>query len=334
MLAPRFSVLAIDKKSQSGEMGFHKPCGGLLAPDAGRSLARLGLSLPRELFVNPQTFAVRVSDLGIGQVRHYHRHYLNLDRQALDLWLRSLIPPQVTLEADATCTGISPIPGAYHIFWKREQKSHQAEARVVVGADGATSLIRKILYPQHKPRFSMAIQQWFAGEAPQHFYSCIFDRSITDCYAWSLSKGDYFILGGAFAPRGARAAFAALKKKVASPSLRLEQPVRTEACLVRRPQGLADICCGKQGVFLLGEAAGFISPSSLEGLSFALDSARVLSRVLNSKTLNPHRAYVLQTAGLRLKVLLKVGKAACLHSPAIRSLILRSGLGTTAMEPC
>lgn len=38
------------------------------------------------------------------------------------------------------------------------------------------------------------------------------------------------------------------------------------------PRRLSDICLGHDGVYLAGEAAGLISPSSFEGISYALRS--------------------------------------------------------------
>ena len=49
-LHKNYRVIAIDKKSPHDENGFRKPCGGLLAPDAQKSLScfnRFGLNSPQ-----------------------------------------------------------------------------------------------------------------------------------------------------------------------------------------------------------------------------------------------------------------------------------------------
>lgn len=46
LLPEGFKVLLIDTKSHSDDGGFKKPCGGLLAPDAQKSLGKFGLTLP------------------------------------------------------------------------------------------------------------------------------------------------------------------------------------------------------------------------------------------------------------------------------------------------
>ena len=57
--------------------------------------------------------------------------------------------------------------------------------------------------------------------------------------------------------------------------------LKQEACLVLQPQRWRDFVRGRSGIFLIGEAAGFINASTLEGISGALHSSRILSEVLN-----------------------------------------------------
>ena len=81
-----------------------------------------------------------------------------------------------------------------------------------------------------------------------------------------------------------------------------------------RPRSFFDFCTGKDGAFLIGEAAGFISPSSLEGISYAMESADMLS------------AYRRMTLKIRLKLALKVLKCPFMYHPLLRKLIMLCGL--------
>jgi flavin-dependent dehydrogenase len=95
---------------------------------------------------------------------------------------------------------------------------------------------------------------------------------------------------------------------------------------------MKDFCTGKDGVFLLGEAAGFISASSFEGLSSAMYSGKVLADAIalalgKGKTYaDAQRIYRKDTRSLRLKLRMKSVKRILLCSPFTRGLIMRSGI--------
>lgn len=330
LLDKRFKVIALDKKHGHGALGFHKPCGGILAPDAQKELARFGLALPLHILVSPQFFAVRTIDLTSNLTKHYQRYYVNLDRHLFDLWLKSLIPAHVEIHNDTVCKNISPAGSGWHITYIENGELKECSARFVVGADGAASLTRRCLYPKAKMRKYVAIQQWFPNLHKSPFYSCIFDNAATSCYAWSLAKNEHFIFGGAFAPQFAFSNFKALKNKMEVLGFKLQNPLKTETCLVLRPKPFK-FYTGYNGAFLLGEAAGFISPSSLEGISYALNSACLLSEVFNNGAKNLNDAYNGKTLNVKLKLFTKNLKSPFIYNSSLRRAIMQSGLGDLGM---
>jgi len=327
LLNNRFSIAVIDKKRSDGA-GFHKPCGGLLAIDAQKSISRFNLTLPKDVLVDPQIFAVRTYDMKTKVTRHYQRFYINLDRHKFDLWLKSLIPEEVKIFENSNCTKIERNGDSYDLHFSQNEEIRVIKAKYLVGADGANSIVRRFLYPQKKIHSYVSIQQWFPEQHLNPFYSCVFDPDITDCYSWSISKDGFFIFGGAYPQKNCRQLFESQKNRLRDLGFCFGEPLKTESCLVLRPSKLSDFCTGKDNAFLIGEAGGFISPSSLEGISSAIDTAYYLSEVFNSEEKAPCLAYRRKTRLLRLKLFLKAIKCPFMYYPPLRRLVMRSGLNS------
>lgn len=358
LLAPHLSVAAVDQKHLDdwrtpeaggpGNGGFRKPCGGLLSPDAQKALSRFQLTLPKELLASPQIFSVRTLDLPSGITRHYQRFYLNMDRHRFDLWLASLIPACASVFDRSRCDGLwklepgrlEQLPeGGYLLSIRREGESRWLLSRSLAGADGANSLVRRRFFSQPIRRY-LSIQQWFPQQESPPEYLSVFDERLTDCYAWCSAKDGYAVLGAALPLQGARAAFEQLKERLsrAGFAFAAHPPVKTEACLVNRPASLRELALADgEGSFLLGEAAGWISPSSLEGISYGFSSALALANAFLSPacgSLSASRigaAYEKNVRPLRRKLAGKLFKTPVLYTPALRRMVMRSGLA--AIKP-
>lgn len=319
-------VVAFDRKRLDGSPGgFQKTCGGLLSPGAQRALVEAGLNLPSSVLVDPQIFAVKTIDVVSGLTRHYQRSFLNLDRHKFDLWLASLISPSVDVIDRADCRRIINRGSHYEIVFFEGGREQILSARRVVGADGSGSLLRRTFIHTPICRY-ICIQEHYAGQ-PRELYGCFFDERLTDCYGWVNNKNGQHILGAALPLKNARARFEALKERLTPFGYRFYgAPLLVEAALVSRPSSLSQIVPGRQGLFLAGEAAGFVSPSSLEGISYALNTARLLSGVINRDQADPLKKYSNALWPLRLKIMGRMAKNPFIYQPQLRRMVMASGL--------
>lgn len=304
-----------------------KVCGGLLSPDAQKVLASFDMTLPKEVLTDPQIFAVETIDIPRRSIRYYSRNYLNMDRYAFDYWLLSLVPENV-MRIEGRCTSVKERKDG---LFSLETGNGTVVARSVVGADGASSIVRRTFFDRSIKKY-IAIQQHFKNDGQRvPFYSCIFDPATSDSCSWSIHKDGYIIFGGAFETDKCRASFE--KQKASLQELLgndLGEPLLTEACMVSSPRRFGDLCVGKEKIYLIGEAAGFISSSSFEGISSALLSGKLLadSFIAARSDKDILRAYRKKTFTLRLKLYGKTFKRAVLCSPCLRSCIMKSGIAS------
>ena len=327
----KYKVLLID-----GSEGREKVCGGLISPDTQDILARYGLSLPSEVLASPQLFSVKTIDLSDGAIKYYRRNYINANREELDRFFLSLVPDSVET-VQGRCISIERMQDGFSVTLRENGAERQILCRYIVGADGAPSIVRRELFGAKRIYRYVAIQQWFEAGEVNPFYSCVFDNKTSSGCSWVFFKDGKMIFGGAFDPKGSRHAFEKQKKRLEElavvPAGSFDRPLRTEACQVCRPKLSQGVFLGYNGAFLLGEAAGLISPSSFEGISYALLSSEYLADAFNEpknhqKSDKIKRKYVKKTAKLRVKIAIKCLKRPFMYNQSLRRAVMRSGLST------
>jgi flavin-dependent dehydrogenase len=175
----------------------------------------------------------------------------------------------------------------------------------------------------------VAIQEELAevGAAPW-FHAFFPPAEITDDYAWAIPKdGGRLLLGAALPPHGAAANFARLKVLLTASGFPADRLVlRRDAALLLRPARWTEMIGARNGAALIGEAGGWVSPSSGEGISFALHTALLLAEVWHGGRTGVEARYNNALRGLRQTLLGKRLKSRVIFSPLVRRALLRSGI--------
>ena len=331
LISARYRVLLVDRRravDTSRDDFTGKCCGGLLAPDAQGMLSRMGLGLPKSVLVDPQLFVVRAIDVRHRMERYYQRYYINMNRGRFDSWLLSMVPSNVDIRLGCRFKSYESNGHGVRIKLFRDGKIHTESARILVGADGASSRVRKQVIGEGSfPKTYFALQEWVEADGQLPYFSTLFDPEITDYYCWTIPKEDYLVIGAALRPKyDIPGLFGLLKERLKDNGLRFGKVIRRESAFILRPTKLEHLSTGVGSVALLGEAGGWISPSSAEGLSYAFRTALMLAEVLKKSPDNFQQRFRRKTAPLRINILIKNMKSHVIYGRLLRAIVMKSGL--------
>jgi flavin-dependent dehydrogenase len=326
--------------------GREKVCGGLLNRQAQSQLQQL---LPSGADVEalasagvlraPEEPALDLFDFDTGLFLRTHPGYLNIDRAAFDDWLR-----QRAIQLDNLTLLEKTRADAARLeddLWCVRLRGDGSEirGRALVLATGYTGLTQ--LVPGFRPG---RVNSYVALQIEVPSGNCrnlivVVSKQATDYFAWVIPKQGVAHIGVAV-PKG-------------------EQQAATEFI-----EGLASTCCGQKAsgeprrgcwlavpesqtelrpdllprAFTVGEAAGFVSPASGDGISFALQSGRELGAFLAEAVLpfgvDSYRLAIRQLEArlrpVRRRIDKALVKANIMSSPPLRRVggqLLQWGVG-------
>lgn len=283
--AKKGSVLMIDTFTLPRD----KSCGGMIHPLSQNILNEIA-PMPKELLLDPPSVQFRFNDWDRQIIKNVDLHFLNVDRIPYDEWMMSLLPETVEV-MDATSFVRHEVNADGRLI-SSLRKHGGAEVQVIsdhiVGADGPRSTVRKsINLPAYK-RY-ITVQDYCKREGDiDPAFDCFYFAGIHGFAAgYIIPKDERILVGCIYFPNTRRAhekqdkILARLRER-----LPIGESIKREGWIAPRHNTADDVGWGKvegKGVILLaGEAGGFISPTSGEGISWALDTGKNAGQTIAS----------------------------------------------------
>ena len=294
------AVLLLDRA------GRIKPCGGAIPPILIKEF-----DIPGELIVARIRSARIVSPMDRKADMPIDGGYVGMvDREHFDEWLRERAVRAGALRRTGTFDALQiDEDGMVAVTFKKRlddgfETTETVRARVVIGADGASSgVARQALPKEEAPPFVFAYHEivkspkpadgaTFEGRRCDVYYN---GRFSPDFYAWVFPHGDTTSIGTGTAHKGfsLRGSVADLRKDI---GMDTHETVRKEgAPIPLRPRKRWD---NGRNVIVAGDAAGVVAPASGEGIYYAMLCGRIVADSV-AETLRTGDARYLATARKR-----------------------------------
>lgn len=264
---------------ESSGLPRRKSCGGMLNEYAQRFLEDVA-PLPHAMVLDPAWVHFRYYDWDRKIKKPCSLRFSNVDRALFDEWLLSLLPGSVDVWDRSSFTGCTETADGVDAHVRKAAGTACVHARWVVGADGARSAVRRSHPAWPQTQCYTTVQEYVTIEPGtiEPYFDCIYSRHIDPAYGYGyiVPKGDVAIIGSVFFPK-TKGVTAMHEKAIETWAQRYAfgAAVRREGGSAIQVRSASDIIAGQGRVLMAGEAAGIMSPSSGEGISFALNSGKL-----------------------------------------------------------
>lgn len=204
-------------------------------------------------------------------------------RKDLDHWfVKRACDSGVTVHENTRAVKIEAEGDRIRVDLVKEGRPETILTRFVIGADGATSIVRRSLFPELKVPYSGPVRMWYKGVLglDRNYIHWFFPKKLPRPRFNVNQKDSYILLEGA--------GLKELKKEIIttlSPhGFNSEwKPVKKDGCAIALlHQLLIDgrFVPAKDNVLLVGDAAGLILPITFEGIGTAIKSGILAAQAI------------------------------------------------------
>ncbi len=257
-----------------------KSCGGMLNEYAQAFLHERFGEIDARLLSEPQRINFRFFDWDRDLRKATTLSFVNVERCLFDDWLLHTLPDAVEVRGATRLVALTQTDEGVEALLRPADDASAAPVRVtcdyLVGCDGPRSTVRRCL-PVPQVALYRTLQDYLPLEKPlEPFFDCVYARGLGDAYGYGyvVPKGKLAIVGSVFYPgsRHVREVHERALDMYRSFYPYAAHSEKREAWTAAQVKNAADIVTGQRRVLLAGEAGGLFSPSSGEGISFALNS--------------------------------------------------------------
>ncbi len=313
-LLPGISVAIVDLDDKLNPKGKAKLCGGLLTKLAQSLIDEI----PQDVRTEPFKTKIEYHDINLNRFLSFPVPYANCDRGLFDSWLlKGALRKKdgdVLYLSNTKLIGLDFLSEGFRLALQSVQdgKPLNITARYLIDASGWRQVLRRLLGKPLAPTYN-AIQITYALKSmPYQNYIAIFDTVSTPFFAWwipktftkeeredaSFSKFHLAEIGSAF-PKSIKGKADDLLRTfvlhLRKRGIEIGEKIEVRGCPLTRIRSITDIWLGEGNILAVGEAGGLVSPSSGDGISYALASGRAvgiaISAKLNGGKQNTHCAY-------------------------------------------